>query len=78
MQDDLEEEGVAFQGESNNEVLLNLYITKGEGMVPMLNGIFAFAIWDSRKQELFIAAMGLGLSRSTTLLRASVSLLPVR
>lgn len=58
---DLVDEGFVFKGESDTEVLLNLYINKGEGMLSILNGIFAFAIWDSRKQELFIARDGLGV-----------------
>ena len=57
----LEDQGVSFKGNSDTEVLLNLYMTKGEGMLPLLNGIFAFAIWDSRSQELFIARDGLGV-----------------
>ena len=58
---DLVDEGFTFRGESDTEVLLKLYISKGEGMLPMLNGIFAFAIWDSLKQELFIARDGIGV-----------------
>ena len=58
---ELEDEGFVFRGESDTEVLLNLYIDKGERMLPLLNGIFAFAIWDSEKQELFIARDGLGV-----------------
>jgi asparagine synthase (glutamine-hydrolysing) len=58
---DLEGEGYTFRGGSDTEVLLNLYIAKGKEMLPQLNGIFAFAIWDSRKQELFVARDGLGV-----------------
>ena len=58
---DLEDKGFIFRGNSDSEVILNLYIANGEEMLPLLNGIFAFAIWDTRKQQLFIARDGLGV-----------------
>ena len=53
--------GVQFRGHSDTEVLLNLYIAEGEGMLSRLNGIFAFAIWDQGKQSLLLARDGLGV-----------------
>lgn len=44
-----------FNGHSDTEVLLYSYIHYGKDVVKYLNGIFAFAIWDSMEQELFIA-----------------------
>ena len=58
---DLEAQGVGFRGHSDTEVLLNLYLAKGEAMLSQLNGIFAFALWDSRKQSLLIARDALGV-----------------
>jgi asparagine synthase (glutamine-hydrolysing) len=58
---DLEAKGVIFQGHSDTEVLLNLYLAEGEAMVSRLNGIFAFALWDNRKQALLIARDALGV-----------------
>lgn len=51
----LEENGFAFKGHCDTEVLLKSYIFYGNDVVHHLNGIFAFAIWNSKKQELFLA-----------------------
>ncbi len=51
----LEENGFTFQGHCDTEVLLKSYIYYGNDIVHHLNGIFAFAIWNSKKQELFLA-----------------------
>ena len=58
---ELEAQGVRFRGNSDTEVLLNLYLREGEAMLPRLNGIFAFALWDGRKQSLFLARDALGV-----------------
>jgi asparagine synthase (glutamine-hydrolysing) len=58
---DLESKGVCFRGHSDTEVLLNLYLAEGEAMLSRLNGIFAFALWDRRKQALLIARDALGV-----------------
>lgn len=51
----LESDGYRFRGHSDTEVLLALYQAHGEAMLPLLNGIFAFAIYDQVSQELFLA-----------------------
>ena len=53
--------GYSFRGHSDTEVLLNLYLAEGEAMLSRINGIFAFAVWDSRKQALLIARDALGV-----------------
>ena len=52
---DLERSGHSFRGHSDTEVLLALYEAKGEAMLSLLNGIFAFAIWDDAARSLLLA-----------------------
>ena len=49
------ENGFPFNGHCDTEILLKSYIHYGSDVVNHLNGIFAFAIWNSRKKELFMA-----------------------
>ena len=51
----LEENGFTFKGHCDTEILLKSYIHYGIDVVSHLNGIFAFAIWNSHKKELFLA-----------------------
>ncbi|MFM2136428.1 MAG: Asparagine synthetase 1 [Bacteroidota bacterium] len=44
-----------FNSSSDTEVLLRLYEKLGKACVTHLEGMFAFAIWDPNRQELFIA-----------------------
>lgn len=44
-----------FQTSSDTEVLLASYITWGGDCLSKFRGMFAFAIWDSEKKELFAA-----------------------
>jgi asparagine synthase (glutamine-hydrolysing) len=52
---ELEAKGCKFRSQSDTEVLLHLYATKGEAMVHDLRGMFAFAIWDGARRALFLA-----------------------
>ena len=52
---ELEENGFTFDSYSDTEVLLKSFIFWKHDVVKKLNGIFAFAIWDSSKNELFLA-----------------------
>lgn len=51
----LEENGFTLNSHSDTEILLKSYMYYGKDVVHHLNGIFAFAIWDFEKDELFIA-----------------------
>lgn len=61
LREQLEKEGSNFRGHSDTEVLLELYRARGEAMLPMLNGIFAFAIYDKVQQTLFLACDAMGV-----------------
>ncbi|KQT15516.1 asparagine synthase [Chryseobacterium sp. Leaf404] len=44
-----------YKGGSDTEVILAMYQKKQENLIHELPGMFAFAIWDEKKQELFCA-----------------------
>lgn len=52
---ELEALGYNFRSKTDTEVLLYAYITWGISCIERFNGMFAFAIWDKTKQELFLA-----------------------
>lgn len=57
----LEARGYTFHSTGDTEVLLNLYACEGPAMLDRLNGMFAFAVWDSQDRMLFIARDRLGI-----------------
>jgi asparagine synthase (glutamine-hydrolysing) len=61
LRSELEADGFEFSSECDTEVLLATYARHGEAMLEKLNGIFAFAIWDAEKDELFLARDRLGV-----------------
>ncbi len=59
--DDLESRGHVYRTHCDTETILHLYEDYGDGCVNYLRGMFAFAIWDGKKRELFIARDRLGV-----------------
>ena len=57
----LERRGHRYRTSCDTETILHLYQEEGPRAVEQLRGMFAFAIWDSRKQELFLARDRLGV-----------------
>jgi asparagine synthase (glutamine-hydrolysing) len=51
----LESEGITFKTKSDTEVILKLYETKGENSFSELDGMFAFSIYDEKRNKVFIA-----------------------
>ncbi len=58
---ELEADGFVFQSNCDTEILPNLYLRDGPDFVKRLNGIFAFALWDTRDNTLMLARDGCGV-----------------
>jgi len=61
LREDLIRKGHRFQTQSDTEVIVHLYEEKGEDCVQYLNGQWAFAIWDSRSERLFLSRDRVGV-----------------
>ena len=55
LRDDLESRGHRFRTASDTEVIVHLYEEKGRACLDDLRGMFAFALYDSRSDELLLA-----------------------
>ncbi len=61
LRSDLVSRGHSFRTRSDTEVIVHLYEEYGSQCVQFLNGMFAFAIWDGRNQEILIARDRFGI-----------------
>ena len=55
LREELKRKGHIFSTETDSEVLLHGYEEYGKKLLKKLRGMFAFAIWDSEKKQLFAA-----------------------
>ncbi len=57
----LESQGRQFVSHCDTEVILHLYALHGDAMLPMLEGMFALALWDRREKRLLLARDATGI-----------------
>ena len=58
---ELEQRGHRFRTQSDTEVVLEAYLEWGEDFVSHFNGMYAFAIWDARREELLLVRDRMGI-----------------
>ncbi|MFJ5995653.1 asparagine synthase (glutamine-hydrolyzing) [Streptomyces sp. NPDC092370] len=61
LRDELRRRGHRFQTRSDTEVVLHGYLEWGEAVAERLNGMFAFAVWDSRVDKLVMIRDRMGV-----------------
>ena len=61
LRDELRQLGHAFKTRSDTEVVLRGYMQWGDKVAERLNGMFAFAIWDARTEELLLIRDRMGV-----------------
>ena len=61
LREQLASEGHRFYTATDTEVILHLFEREGSKCLDLLNGQFAFAIWDSSKKQLFLARDRMGI-----------------
>lgn len=61
LRDELRARGRRFRTSSDTEVILQLYDEMGEDCLSLLNGDFAFALWDQRQRRMMLARDRMGV-----------------
>ncbi|NOX43814.1 MAG: N-acetylglutaminylglutamine amidotransferase [Gammaproteobacteria bacterium] len=61
LREELKLMGYQFNSDGDTEAIVKAYHAWGDDCVKRLSGMFAFAIWDSNKKELFIARDRMGI-----------------
>jgi asparagine synthase (glutamine-hydrolysing) len=61
LRSELQAKGFTFKTGSDSEVLIHLYDAEGDAFVQRLNGMFDFALWDTRRRRLLIGRDRLGV-----------------
>ncbi len=61
LREELEAKGMFFSTRTDTEVLLKAYMLYGRDCLSRLNGMFAFAVYDKKKERLFIARDRVGI-----------------
>ncbi len=61
LRDELRQCGYHFSSDGDTEVIIKAYAEWGEHCVEHLDGMFAFALWDSTRRQLFLARDRLGI-----------------
>jgi asparagine synthase (glutamine-hydrolysing) len=61
LRQDLEQKGYRFSSQSDTEVILNLYDAYGPACFAKLEGMFALALWDRKRQQLVLARDHFGI-----------------
>ncbi|HKW46897.1 MAG TPA: asparagine synthase (glutamine-hydrolyzing), partial [Gemmatimonadaceae bacterium] len=74
LRDELEAQGCCYRTRCDTETILHLYAIHGRDTPRHLRGMFAFAIWDRRRRELFLARDRFGVKPLYYVLTADGSL----
>jgi asparagine synthase (glutamine-hydrolysing) len=61
LRDELIQKGHGFTTSSDTEVVLRAYLEWGEALAERLNGMYAFAIWDTRERKLVMIRDRMGI-----------------
>lgn len=64
LRNQLQQRGHRFTTKSDTEVIIHLYEDEGVACLQKLRGMFAFALWDKRREILFCAGTEWGRNRS--------------